>query len=156
MAHEDELAALGATPVVLRALLVGGVDGGPAGDEGWSAREVVAHLRDCEEFRLERCHLMRDETEPLLAAFDQEALALERDYKSVSIDSALDAFAEYRERVVQLLAELSDEQWERTGMHEESGRITIVGHIRHAISHDLLHLRQIAQSLARDTATGPS
>jgi hypothetical protein len=33
------------------------------------------------------------------------------------------------------------------GLHEENGRITIEEHIRHAISHDLIHLRQIAESL---------
>ena len=35
----------------------------------------------------------------------------------------------------------------KRGLHEELGRITIEGRIRHAISHDLVDLRQTAESL---------
>ena len=147
MPHDDELAALGATPIVLRSLLAEGRESRPAGDEDWTAKEVVAHLRDCEEFRLLRCRRMRDEDEPYLAAFDQEALARERDYASCDLDQALDSFAQLRGQVLALLAALDDAGWQRVGLHEEDGRITIESHIRHAISHDLVHLRQIAESL---------
>ena len=49
--------------------------------------------------------------------------------------------------MVELLAGLDEAGWQRTALHEELGRITIENHIRHAISHDLVHLRQIAESL---------
>jgi DinB superfamily len=150
--HDDELAALTATPVILRSLLAEGRESRPAGDEDWTAAEVVAHLRDAEEFRLLRCRRMRDENEPFIAAFDQEQLARDRDYPSTDLAEALEAFERLRSRVLQLLAALDDRAWQRAGLHEENGRITIEAHIRHAISHDLVHLRQIAESLV--TATG--
>jgi len=109
--------------------------------------EVVAHLRDCEEFRLLRCSRMRDEDEPVLATFDQEALARERNYASVNVGVVLAEFEDRRERVLRLLSALEEAQWLRTGLHEEDGLITIESHVRHAISHDLVHLRQIAESL---------
>jgi hypothetical protein len=148
MPHDDELAALAATPIILRSLLAEGRDSRPAGDEDWTAIEVVAHLRDCEEFRLLRCHKMRDEHEPFIAAFDQEELARERNYATVNLGEALDTFELLRGQVLELLAALDETGWQRAGMHEEDGRITIESHIRHAMSHDLVHLRQIAESLA--------
>jgi len=146
MAHEDEIAALAATPAILRSLLEDRRESRPAGNEDWTAGEVVAHLRDCEEYRLQRCGRMRDEDEPGLPAFDQEALARERDYASVDIRLALARFEELRDEVVRLLSGLDEAQWQRTGRHEEEGLITIESHVRHAISHDLVHLRQIAES----------
>jgi hypothetical protein len=146
MPHDDELAALAATLTVLRGLLAGGYGSNPAGEEGWTAKEVVAHLRDCEEFRLARCISIRDEDEPFIAAFDQEQLALDRIYPSTVLTDELAAFGRLRGQVLELLAALDDGGWQRAGLHEQLGRITIEDHIRHAISHDMVHLRQIAES----------
>src|SRR6478672_7169221 len=108
MPHDDELAALGATPVILESLLAEGRESRPSGDEDWTAKEVVAHLRDTEDFRLERCRRMRDRDEPYLEAFDQEVLARERDYASTDIKDALASFSAFRRKVVELLAALDD------------------------------------------------
>jgi hypothetical protein len=147
MAYETELTALAATPTVLRRLLVAGWESRPAGDEGWTATEVVAHLRDCEEYRLLRCRRMRDEDQPFLEAFDQEALALERDYKSANQQATLDAFERVRGDVIALLSALDETAWRRRGRHEELGTMTIEDQARQAVAHDLLHLGQIAESL---------
>jgi DinB family protein len=146
MPHEDEIAALAATPVILQRLLIGPGERRPAGSEGWTAKEVVAHLRDTEDYRLRRCQRMRDEELPSLESFDQEELARKRDYASTDLAAGLAAFASLRRSVVDLLAALDDMGWQRTAQHEELGLITIESHIRHAISHDLVHLRQIAES----------
>jgi DinB superfamily len=118
-----------------------------SGNEGWTAPEVVAHLRDAEEYRLTRCQRMRDEEEPFLESFDQEALASEKHYASVEPIQALEAFALLRGRVVELLLGLDESGWQRTARHEELGVITVESHIHHAMSHDLVHIRQIAESL---------
>jgi len=90
---------------------------------------------------------MRDEQEPFLASFDQEALARDRGYASVNVAEALSSFARLRAQMLELLSGLDNSSWLRVGLHEEDGRITIESYIRHAISHDLAHLRQIAESL---------
>ena len=68
MTYDDEVAALAATPVILEGLLADGRQSRPSGDEDWTAKEVVAHLRDTEDYRLERCRKMRDQDEPYLGA----------------------------------------------------------------------------------------
>ena len=148
MTHNDELDALAATPVVLGGLLDSARSSQPAGDEGWMTNEIVAHLKDCEEYFLQRCLKMLQEEEPFLAAFDQEELARERDYRSTDALVELRAFAEQRRRLLDLLAPLDDAAWLRPGHHEVQGRITIESQIRHVISHDLVHLRQTVESLS--------
>lgn len=147
MPHGDEFDALSATPVVLGALLANRSPSRPAGDEGWTAPEIVAHLRDCEEIRINRLRQMRDEHEPLIRTFDQEALAQERNYAATDIAEALADFARLRTETLALLSPLTESAWERSGIREEGGSISIESLARHTISHDLAHLRQISESL---------
>ena len=41
------------------------------------------------------------------------------------------------------------EQWERPGLHEEQGQITISGQILHLVAHDTQHAAQIARQLGK-------
>jgi hypothetical protein len=147
MTHADEIDALSATPIILRQLLAGDPTSRPSGDEGWSAREIVAHLRDCEEIFVQRYTKMAQESEPVIAAFDQEALARDRHYAATDLGAALDAFEQHRGHSLELLRSLDDGGWQRGGKHEEAGRITIESFARHSMSHDLAHLRQIAEAV---------
>jgi hypothetical protein len=107
----DLLDALQATPEVLEALLAGYTqEQAPAtrgGEEGWPIVEVVCHLRDAEERALTRMRLMRDTTDPVIAAYDQERWARERHYAGASLREALAAFNRFRAHHVTELAQLS-------------------------------------------------
>ena len=147
----DLLDALQATPEVLEALLAGCTQeqatSARGGDEGWSVVEVVCHLRDAEEQALARLHLMRDTADPVIAAYDQERWARERNYPEASLHEALAAFTRLRAQQVAELAKLSPQEWERSGQHEEQGTITISSHTLHIVAHDALHAAQIARQL---------
>ena len=82
--NRDLIDALAAGPDALEGMLTG-VDADLArrargGDEGWSVVEVVCHLRDAEERAAERMRAIRDEDDPRIAGYDQDAWAMERDY----------------------------------------------------------------------------
>ncbi len=150
LAH-DLLDALQATPEVLEALLAGYTQeqatAARGGDEGWSVVEVVCHLRDAEEQALSRLHLMRDTPGPVIAAYDQERWARERNYTETSLHEAMAAFTRLRAQQVAELAKLSPQERERSGQHEEQGTITISSHTLHIVAHDALHAAQIARQL---------
>jgi hypothetical protein len=110
--------------------------------------EVICHLRDADESALQRMRLMRDEENPRLAAYDQEAWAVERDYATADLPTAVTTFIQGRTIYVQELASLTEADWQRTGQHEEEGQITILSHTLHQVSHDAVHLAQIARQLA--------
>lgn len=117
------------------------------GDENWSVVEVMCHLRDAEERALERMRAMRDETNPFLPGYDQEAWARERNYAAQDLQDALAAFLRLREEHINDLSALSAEDWERHGTHQEQGNITIFAHTLHMVAHDSQHAAQLARQL---------
>ncbi len=149
--HRDLMDALKATPETLTGLLLGISDvqasSAKGGDEDWSVVEVVCHLRDAEEISLQRLEAIRDQDNPLIAGYDQEALARDRNYKGSDLQSALSGFITFRQRLIATLTALTPEQWERSGRHNEIGRITISAHAVHKASHDAIHCAQIARQL---------
>jgi hypothetical protein len=151
--NHDLFEALKATPETLTGLLAGVSEAqarsAKGGDENWSVVEVVCHLRDAEEISLQRTEAMRDQDNPLIAGYDQEALARERNYRETDLRSALAGFISFRQRHVDALSALTAEQWERSGQHNEIGRITIFAYALHKASHDAIHCAQIARQLAQ-------
>ena len=148
---QDLLDGLGATGDTLQGLVRGyGQEQARmarGGDENWSVIEVICHLRDAEERSLERMRQMRDQERPLLAAYDQDQWAVERNYAGADLHNALAAFLQQRATYLAELAALLPQAWMRQGQHVEQGEITIQSHALHMVSHDALHLAQIARQL---------
>ena len=149
--QHDLLDALKATPDTLNGLLNGinpiqasSVSGG---EENWSVVEVVCHLRDAEEFFIKRFQTMRDQDNPVIVGYDQEALARERNYKNADLRAALVSFSALRQQIVLEFSKLTPEQWQRPGQHNELGQITIFAQTIHHVAHDSIHCAQIARQL---------
>ena len=149
--QKDLLDALQAAPETLIGLLEGiGTDqahSARGGDENWSVVEVACHLRDAEEFFLKRFQAMRDQDNPVITGYDQEALAKLRNYQDADIQTALASFNAFRRQVISELSKLTPEQWQRTGQHSELGQITIFAQTIHHVTHDAIHCAQIARQL---------
>jgi hypothetical protein len=152
---KDLLDAFRATPAVYEALLAGVTEEqartARGGDENWSVVEIVCHLRDAAQRALERMQAMRDANEPFLPGYDQDAWARERNYARANLRDALAEFLQIRAQQIAELEALPPDAWERTGMHEEQGRITVTAHTLHLVSHDLVHAAQIARQLGQVT-----
>ena len=150
-AHRDLVDALAAMPDALDGLLNGVSEeqarAARGGDEGWSVIEVACHLRDAEEHSVRRVRAMIEADRPILAGYDQEALAIEHDYAHSPLAPACAEIARLRAIHVDLLRALSDAGWEREGMHDERGRVTIENYVIHIVGHDMQHLGQIARAL---------
>ena len=148
---KDMLDALRATPDILAGLLAGvsqeQARQARGGDEGWSVVEVLCHLRDAEEFGLQRDILMRDRNNPDILPWDQEKRAVEQNYAAQDMRAALAAFISLRQQRLAVLAGLSPEAWQRTGNHPEIGAIDIFSHVLHMVAHDAIHCAQIARQL---------
>jgi hypothetical protein len=149
--QHDILDALKATPEILNGLLDGisnkQARSARGGDENWSVVEVICHLRDAEEFFIKRYQAMRDQDNPFIAGYDQEALARDRDYKNADFRAALASFSAFREQTIAELVELDLGQWERPGQHSELGQITIFAQTIHHAAHDAIHCAQISRQL---------
>jgi uncharacterized damage-inducible protein DinB len=147
MTRDDLVQALQSTPAVLARLTASLSEEqlrAGHGDENWSIKEVIVHLRDVDDIFIGRMQRMLDEHDPFLPAFDQEAYARERAYLDQDTAQALADFTTLRTRMV---TQLLDADLGRTGRHEEAGAWTIGGAAEHLVSHDLQHLAQVARAL---------
>jgi hypothetical protein len=148
--REEILKTLGATPVVLRAL-VAEVDDAqlrqrPAPGE-WAIVEVVGHLADTKERALGRVRRMLAEDNPVLEPFDQEALAEERHYLDLDLNQELDRLEQLRRQHVAVLEALDAQGWERTGRHGQHGELSVELNETHVAAEEVDHLAQIARLL---------
>lgn len=118
----------------------------PAPDK-WSVQEILAHLEDVEMpgFR-ERVQLILTEKNPPLAAFDQEARAIEKGYNCLDPWKSLDWFTRKRRENVKWLRQIKPGQWRRTGTHHTVGKMSAGEYLHEWAFHDLGHIRQIMEA----------
>ena len=144
----DILDALSGMPEVLGRVVADLMAGGhalAAPPGAWSAVEIVCHLRDAEERALERTRIMLVADTPKITPYDPAAWAIERQYASQELRAALLAFGALRETHTAELEAIPFQDWHRGGEHQEYGHIDILGHALHIMSHDAVHLRQLAR-----------
>jgi len=127
-----------ATPDALRAR---------PGTDKWSVGEILAHLAEDEIATAWRYRQMVEHNGIGLAGFDQDLWARLGDYRARDPQESLALLRLLRNANLQFLAQLSDEQWERCGMHAERGRITVRELAAHMAGHDANHVEQIRRIL---------
>ena len=118
------------------------------GEDGWSIVEIVCHLRDFDAIFHSRARMMLQEDDPLLPAYDHEAMAIDGDYQSESVAMAYEDLQLSRAAFIAFFKALSDEQWARAGVHPERGPFTMTDALMQVPAHDLDHLEQITRVLA--------
>ena len=116
----------------------------------WNAREIVAHLADCElvfSFRLRQT--LADDG-PTLQPFDQDRWAAR--YANCDMISAIDLFGSARKWNLLLLAGVSETERTRPVTHPERGTMTLWTIVETMAGHDLNHLQQIERLTGSSTS----
>jgi hypothetical protein len=135
----------------LRAALVGVTDeelDRAAPDGGWTARQVAHHVADSEATAYVRLRRLVAEESPAIVGYDEELFARRNHYER-PIASSLDVVDAVRAASLELLESLSDEEWERSGSHSDSGRYTVDDWLRIYASHPRDHADQIRAAIGR-------
>ena len=112
------------------------------GEGEWTIAAVIAHLADVELMYGARVRLILTEDRPRLAAYDQERWAMRFWVPAHDVD-ALQLWIALRRINLRLLDSLSDEEWNRIGVHEESGERTVRSFVVGLDDHDHSHMDQI-------------
>jgi hypothetical protein len=114
------------------------------GGQAFSPVEQVWHLADLEHEgfgrRIER---LLHEDRPLLADFDGDAIAVERDYRRRSLREGLAAFAAARTANLARLAQLASTDWSRSGTQEGVGAVALCDMPVFMSQHDAAHRAEI-------------
>ena len=79
----------------------------------WSLNEILAHLRACADVGADAIARILAEDHPTLTAVDPRVHVTETDYRRVSFESSLRAFARQRARSLAALRRLTPTDWSR-------------------------------------------
>src|SRR5215212_10087481 len=109
----------------------------------WSVREIVHHLGDSETTAAGRIRKLLVEDNPVIQGYDQDDFATRLRYNERDFEPALEAFRSARATTMQLLALMSEEDWQRAGTHTDSGRYTTEDWLRIYAAHAHDHAAQI-------------
>ena len=107
----------------------------------WNAREIVAHLADCELAFSFRLRQTLAEDHPTLQPFDQDRWAAR--YANYTMSAALSLFANVRNWNLLLIGGTSGADRMREVTHPERGTMTFWTIVETMAGHDLNHLQQI-------------
>jgi len=118
----------------------------------WSVVAILAHLAEDELSSSWRYRQMLENPGVALPSFDQEEWARRGEYAFWDSHEALEMFRLLREANVRLLAGLTAEEWQCSGVHAERGRFTVAELAFHMTEHDANHIEQIRRIL--DAAVG--
>ena len=145
---EDPKAALAATLATLREEAVGLSEerlGRRPEPNEWSVAELLGHLWDAEIAYAFRARAILAQDEPRLIGYDQDAWGT---LARPPFGELLSAFTVLREANVALLDGTPEERWDRSGIHDERGRLSYGLLTREIAGHDKAHLLQLQQTLA--------
>ncbi len=118
----------------------------------WSLLELACHLRDSAIEEGMRARRMVEEDNPTLEPYDEQARALERNYIGDDCRKVMTALRAYWTGYAYQLERFSDAEWERPGMHPETGPVTVRRRAERQVEHNEAHLAQMRAT--RDKITG--
>jgi FMN phosphatase YigB (HAD superfamily) len=118
--------------------------------DSWAPVEVLCHLRDVEqEINFPRIKKILEEDKPFLTAPDSDRWTEERNYIDECAPDVSTELVEARTRTLELLERYPPQAWTRPARHAIFGPTQLTEIVRIFVEHDLLHIRQINDSLDR-------
>lgn len=145
------MAALASVPVDIARLIDGKSTEEltrPAQDGGWGLVEILPHFRDWEEITGQRVSAILSEDEPGLEEYDDSLWAIEHAYRDQDTRAAFDEFAARRAALLERLATLAPDDWNRVGVLPKRGRVTLHWLLDSMCTHDARHVVQARDVLA--------
>jgi hypothetical protein len=113
-----------------------------AADE-WSAAAILAHLRASDDILTPRIYAMLVRDNPPLAAYDDRRWAEVARYEQADFQTSLNLFTLRRAELVTVLRHVAPADWQRAGLHETHGLISILQVVTHLVEHEEEHCTQL-------------
>jgi hypothetical protein len=109
----------------------------------WSVRQIACHVADTEAVWVMRFRQVLAEENPTMPAFDQNAWSTALDYHRRKISAALEQFRVLRSENFELLKEVPEATFARTGTHSKRGPMSLLEMLKLSAEHVEKHVRQI-------------
>ena len=114
----------------------------------WSIHQIVLHLLDSDLIASDRMKRVAAEDRPTLIGYNETLFANTLYFDDLDVELACDLFAKNRRLTYEILKRLPDEAFARTGLHNESGEITLAYLVKTYVGHLDHHLKFIREKRA--------
>jgi hypothetical protein len=118
----------------------------------WNVAQNVHHLADSHMNSFVRLKLLLTEENPTIRPYDQDRWAELPDGDNLAVGDSISLLRGLHRRWVRLFESLDEAQWQRTGVHPESGPITPESLLITYAAHGEAHIDQIERTLAAQSA----
>ncbi len=110
----------------------------------WSVREVIVHLLDSDLAATHRMRRIASEELPLIIAYDESAFVRSLDSQRADLSLVAELFSANRRFCAAWLRTLPPEAFERAGIHNQRGRVTLEQMVQGYVDHLAHHEKFIA------------
>jgi hypothetical protein len=114
----------------------------------WSIQQIVVHLLDSDLIAVHRMKRIVAEDVPLLIGYDETKFATSLCYEEMPVGQVLDLFDLNRRLFVPVLTRLPEQAFDRYGVHNARGKVTLGEMVADYVEHVEHHLRFIKQKRA--------
>jgi uncharacterized damage-inducible protein DinB len=114
----------------------------------WSLHQIAIHMMDSDLIGSDRMKRIAAMDKPLLIGYDESAFAKLPGTEKVDTLAACRLFDQNRQMTATILRALPDESFERWGIHNEIGRVTLGEMVEKYIHHLEGHLGHVYKKLA--------
>lgn len=114
----------------------------------WTVRQLVHHIADSQLNMYQRLKLALTDENPRVPAFDEEKWAIQPDTE-LPVEISIKLLEGLNERIVYLGQSLTEEQLDRTFVHQENGEITVATKVAKLAWHEEHHLAHIKIALSK-------
>lgn len=109
----------------------------------WSATDILAHIRASDAIVAYRAYVLLIRDNPALQAYDERLWAEIALYAQVDFRASLALYALRRAELVNMLRHTNLENWQRTGLHEERGPVSLLDVVTSLVEHEEEHCAQL-------------
>ena len=114
----------------------------------WSTLEVVCHLSDFEPVFLDRMKVILTQDKPMFFGRDETAFAAKFAYHQRDLAEELSLIESCRQSMTRILRTLPAADFQRIGVHNEAGEMTLESLLRRVTNHLTHHAKFIAEKRA--------
>ncbi|MGE3109455.1 MAG: DinB family protein [Phycisphaerales bacterium] len=111
----------------------------------WSIQEIVMHMMDSDLIASDRMKRIIAEDNPLILGYDETRFSQRLHYDKADANLACRVFAMNRQMTAALLRLLPDETFQRTGVHNQAGKLTLAQMVKGYHDHLQHHLKFLHQ-----------
>jgi len=114
-------------------------------DGSWTLHQIAIHMLDSDLIGSDRMKRIACMDNPLLCGYDETAFSNLPGSDQLNAFAACDLFQKNRDMTATILRALPDSTFQRTGIHTESGKVSLADMLEKYIHHLEHHLAFIAK-----------